>query len=247
MKFNDSSVTLRQNINPFHMKKCLFFIALIIPTLIFAQNDVTTFLGIPVDGFRNDMENKLMEKGFQKVNLEQGKTAFTGEFNGEDVNIHIGTNNNKVYRIMVADQNTRNEAEIKNRFNRLVYQFENNERYTNVFGDQTIGEDVNISYEMIVNNKIFEAYFYQNIDWDKIDAEAIQNKIAEKLKAKYSQEEIETKSEEINAESFELATHEAALLLTKKVVWFRIVSYGSEYYITMFYDNEYNHANGEEL
>ena len=35
---------------------------------------------------------------------------------------------------------------------------------------------------------------------------------------------------------------------TKKPVWFRIEEemYG-KYYIMMFYDNEYNHANGEDL
>lgn len=29
-----------------------------------AQNDVTTFLGIPVDGFKSDMKQKLVKKGF---------------------------------------------------------------------------------------------------------------------------------------------------------------------------------------
>ena len=32
-----------------------------------------------------------------------------------------------------------------------------------------------------------------------------------------------------------------------KPVWFRICESYGEYYITMFYDNEYNHANGEDL
>lgn len=36
-------------------------------------------------------------------------------------------------------------------------------------------------------------------------------------------------------------------LITKKAVWFRICENYGEYYITMFYDNEYNHANGEDL
>lgn len=29
-----------------------------------AQNDVTTFLGIPVDGFKSEMKQKLVSKGF---------------------------------------------------------------------------------------------------------------------------------------------------------------------------------------
>ena len=32
-----------------------------------------------------------------------------------------------------------------------------------------------------------------------------------------------------------------------KPVWFRICESYGEYYITMFYDNENNHANGEDL
>ena len=36
-------------------------------------------------------------------------------------------------------------------------------------------------------------------------------------------------------------------MLFKKPVWFRICENYGEYYITMFYDNEYIHANGEDL
>lgn len=36
-------------------------------------------------------------------------------------------------------------------------------------------------------------------------------------------------------------------LLVKKTVWFRICENYGEYYIAMYYDNEYNCANGEDL
>ena len=35
--------------------------------------------------------------------------------------------------------------------------------------------------------------------------------------------------------------------LAKKPVWFTISEFRGKYYITMFYDNEYNTANGEDL
>ena len=35
--------------------------------------------------------------------------------------------------------------------------------------------------------------------------------------------------------------------LSMKPVWFRITRFYNEYYITMYYDNEYNRANGEDL
>ena len=34
---------------------------------------------------------------------------------------------------------------------------------------------------------------------------------------------------------------------SKRLVWFMISNYYGQYYITMFYDNEYNRSNGEEL
>ncbi len=35
--------------------------------------------------------------------------------------------------------------------------------------------------------------------------------------------------------------------LKNRVVWFIINEVYGQYYIAMFYDNEYNHSNGEEL
>ena len=34
-----------------------------------AQNDVTTFLGIPVDGFKSEMKQKLVSKPVGGINL----------------------------------------------------------------------------------------------------------------------------------------------------------------------------------
>lgn len=39
----------------------------------------------------------------------------------------------------------------------------------------------------------------------------------------------------------------ATEIIMKKSVWFMISKYLGMYYITMFYDNEYNRANGEDL
>ena len=95
----------------------MMFCALIIS----AQTDVTTFLGIPVDGFKADMRKKLIAKGFTPTTYNED--VLEGEFNGHDVYVHIVTNNNKVYRIMLADRNGTDEAQIKIRFNNLCYQF----------------------------------------------------------------------------------------------------------------------------
>lgn len=228
------------------MKKLLFSLLAILLTLsLYAQNDVTTFLGIPVDGFKSEMRQKLIAKGFtpKKVGTNE---YLEGEFNGTDVHIYIATNNNKVYRIMVCDANTQDEANIKIRFNRLVNQFENNKRYT-ALDQYTISDTEDISYEMLVHKKNFDALFYQNLDMEKVDTLTLQNKIREQLLEKYKPEQLENPTEEMNQEVQAIAMRIGMDMIFKKPVWFRICESYGEYYITMYYDNEYNHANGEDL
>ena len=228
------------------MKKLIFSLLATLLTLsLYAQNDVTTFLGIPVDGFKSEMRQKLIAKGFtpKKVGTNE---YLEGEFNGTDVHIYIATNNNKVYRIMVCDANTQDEANIKIRFNRLVNQFKNNKKYTSL--DQyTISETEDISYEMNVHKKNFDALFYQNPDMEKVDTLALQNKIREQLLKKYKPEQLENPTEEMNQEAQAIAMSIGMDMIFKKPVWFRICEHYGKYFITIFYDNEYNHANGEDL
>lgn len=144
------------------MKKILIALALLLGTTAVAQEkDVTKFLGIPVDGFKSEMIQKLKEKGF--VSSAYQDDVLEGEFNGTEVNVRIGTNNNKVYRICLTDKHTRNEADIKVRFNNLCSQFENNKRYISI-GEQTISEDDDIRYNMSVKNKRYEATFFQKAE-----------------------------------------------------------------------------------
>jgi hypothetical protein len=59
----------------------------------------------------------------------------------------------------VFDAHSCSEADIKIRFNNLCAQFLANPRY---FGtDQSIPEDESISYEMLVNQKRYQAAFFQ--------------------------------------------------------------------------------------
>ena len=100
------------------MKKILTLAVVLMTTIaLFAQEkkDVTKFLGIPVDGYKSEMISKLKAKGFTSTSYD--KNVLEGEFNGYQVNLHIVTNNNKVYRIMVSDVNNISETSIKIRFN----------------------------------------------------------------------------------------------------------------------------------
>lgn len=152
------------------MKKLLTITLLLLFSIsMYAQNDVTKFLGIPVTGTKTAMIQKLKAKGYTYIS----KYGYlTGEFNGRDVFISVVTNNNKVYRIMVADlQPTKNEADIIVRFNTLCSQFENNKRYVSTGDDFTIPEGEDIYHQMKVKNKRYEAVFYQKTKDGLIDGD----------------------------------------------------------------------------
>lgn len=145
------------------MKKVLsIFLLLIISAAAFAQQkDVTKFLGIPVDGTKQEMIQKLKAKGFK---YDSTYDFFEGEFNGAEVILYVQTNNNKVWRILVMDKIELSEADIKIRFNNLYGQFENNKKYIPMEDYQALAEDENISYGMTIGKKRYDAVFFQKLD-----------------------------------------------------------------------------------
>ena len=141
------------------MKKILSVLLLLLLSIsIYAQQDVTKFLGIPVDGSKAAMIQKLKEKGFT---YNTTTDFLEGVFNGEKVYIHIQTNKNKVWRIVVWNKTGRDEGQIKIRYNKLFQQFENNSKYTISETSHMLSDSENISYEISVNNKQYAAVFYQ--------------------------------------------------------------------------------------
>lgn len=213
--------------------------------LVYGQQEVTKFLGIPVDGSKSEMIRKLKEKGFKST--IENKDILTGEFNGTTVNVFIATNNDKVYRIMVCDANTQSAGDIKIRFNNLYRQFRDNGKYlpSSLEVSGIIPEDEDISYNITVNDKRYEAVFYQlPMHADSI---SMKKEIMSVIKEKYSEEQLASPTEEMKKE----IAVEALMNLYKKAmyrpVWFTISPHYGKYYITMYYDNKYNQANGEDL
>lgn len=141
------------------MRKFITLIAMIVLAAgLHAQKDVTKFLGIPVDGTKSAMIQKLKAKGFT---YNQKYDLLEGEFNGEKVLIRVQTNNNKVWRIAVVDQTSRNEAQIRIRFNNLLSQFENNSKYASFESNKMIENDEKIGYGIRLDKKQYEADFFQ--------------------------------------------------------------------------------------
>ena len=216
----------------------------VLATTLYAQKDVTTFLGIPIDGTKEEMIQKLKAKGFSSSSYN--REILEGEFNGRDVLIFISTNNNKVCRIAVADKNKTDIQSVKIRFNTLCRQFGNNSKYMSL-NDYVISDDENIRYEILVNKKRYEAIFYQKPE----DLETMIDDMRSIILSKYSQEELANPTKEmmqqIESDMKELSINEFINCMTKRPVWFMISELFGEYYITIYYDNEYNRAQGEDL
>lgn len=225
----------------------LTLLAVFFAAFAYAQNDVTKFLGIPVDGPKSEMVRALKAKGFQQVN--DGNTEyFTGRFNGVDVNVYIVLESGKVARIVVHDKNPISETDIKIRFNTLCQQFSDNGKYI-ALEDYSIPGDERISYEMLVHNKRYEALFYQAPEGEA--KERIAASIIQELSEKYDSDKIE---HAINSPSDDtdlaiLADFMSSIkkAINHKPVWFMISEHYGKYYISMFYDNELNRAHGQDL
>ena len=228
------------------MKKLMSIVMLLAVTAaLHAQKSVTQFLGIPVDGTKSEMIRKLKAKGFESAPYD--KEVLEGEFNGYDVNISVVTNNNKVYRIFIIDANPTNEAQIKIRFNNLCDQFFYNLKYTSS-GDQKISEDEDISYEMAVKSKTYDAIFFQILPEDGIESETKANAI---LSQKYTPEQLANPTEEIKNDITSINFDTYAEIRSNNcpniIVWFRILESYGQYRIGMYYDNVYNQADGSDL
>lgn len=141
------------------MKKILLSLTLLMLSVaMYAQNEVTKFLGIPIDGTKTDMIQKITAKGFS---YNAQKDCLEGIFNGENVYIYILTNKSKVWRIAVTDKIDFDEGQIKIRFNNLCQQFDDNPKYYSLKGTQKLSDNDDVSYEMTVHHEQFEAIYYQ--------------------------------------------------------------------------------------
>ena len=184
------------------MKRLFTLVALCLISIVaFAQKDVTKFLGIPVDGTKTQMIQKLKAKGFV---YNQQKDILKGEFNGEQVEISVQTQGNKVWRLAVSDVKGRDEGQIKIRYNKLINQFKNNENYMAISENEELSEDEDIRYKMIVDNKQYQTAFYQKPNIDSTQyRQILQTKYAnefkriEEYKAKFSEEEFENPQGEL--------------------------------------------------
>lgn len=238
------------------MKKTILMTLMLIASIIVSaqQKDVTKFLGIPIDGTKTAMIQKLKAKGFV-YNSRLG--CLKGEFNGANVYVHVVTKNNKVWRIMVSDEYAIGETDIRIRFNNLCGQFEKNKKYMNASvlnsiyyegveeTNYMLPDDEDISYNMTVKNKRYEASYYQ--EPAAKDSVEIAKEARAYLLTKFSEEQLLNPTDQIKAEIMQAGIAYMRDVFTKKSVWFMISEEYGKYRILMYYDNMYNNNEGEDL
>ena len=145
---------------------------------------------------------------------------------------------------MVCDANTQSAGDIRIRFNNLCRQFEANNKYIADISNSIIPDDEDISYEIAVHDKRYQAGFYQL----PAPKDTVFNKVASIIGSKYTKEELLNMPDEQREIAIKTAVYLYILNeYSKNSVWFMINSLRGKYYITMYYDNEYNKANGEDL
>lgn len=154
------------------MKK--FFLILFLMAASLKVDAQVNFMGIPVDGDASAMLNQLRKKGFtdmtEKYEMEGMELPILkGTFNGKSVHVFVATNHGKVYRVHVAYAQPVSEAQIIIDYNNLLYQFRKNSKYLWRYGE-SIEQEENISYEMSIRNKQYDAVFYQILS-DNLDEE----------------------------------------------------------------------------
>lgn len=149
------------------MKKSLLiaFITLF-SAVCFGQNGgPLKFLGIPIDGTEAQFATKLKAKGFTYNTVYE---SYKGQFNGKPVDVYIHTNHNLVDRVYVAFPYTTEEG-IRVEFNRLLTQFKDTGKYMDLSMNEEIPDDDDISYEISVKNKRYQASFsYFDSDRDPV-------------------------------------------------------------------------------
>lgn len=237
------------------LTKLILMTLLAMTSVIAMAQDVTQFMGIPVDGPLEEMLRKIRAKGFKPT--EYNAEMLEGEFNGNDVNVGVVTNKGKVWRVGVLDKKGVSEGDIKIRFNKLIRQFSKNDKYI-VIDAEPIAEDEDISFEMTVHNKRYQASFAQTPDFEQLasldSAEVLHTPIISFLleTARLADMSLgELLSMEGKAPLELIAKQgrggEFIDVLRQKSVWFTISEIYGEYSICLFYDNELNAAHGEDL
>ena len=168
------------------MKKAILITLLVFFSVVcMGQNEgALKFLGIPIDGTETQFAAKLRGKGFTYNSTYE---SYKGQLNGKSVDVYIHTNHNLVDRVYVAFPYTSEEG-IRVEFNKLLSQFKDNGKYMDLSMNTEIPSGEDISYEISVNKKRYQASFsYFDPDRDPLE---LMNALLDKFDEFFTPEQI---------------------------------------------------------
>lgn len=200
------------------------------------DNDVLKFLGIPIDGSKEQMYNRLKEKGFSGYSWDE---YLEGIFNGENVRVHIGTNHGIVDRIKVVFPYTEERLN-KVKYNTLISRFGRNPKYTELRENKVIPEDEDISYEIALHDKVYDAVYY--LLRSDVDASSWKEDFYREYNARYKKPLSGLTQIEIEEVLFSLPKRISDAIIG--IVWFTLPN---DNRIELYYDNLKNRPRGEDL
>lgn len=168
------------------------------------------FLGIPIDGPETQFAYKLRNKGFE---YNPVKECYKGQFNGQDVDIYLHSNHGIMDRVYVAFP-YKSEGNIKVEFNSLIDQFDKSGKYLPSGTNEVISNEEDISYEISVNSKRYQASFhYYDPDKDpKLFAESFLDNFSEFLTEEQLAKAKELTIKAINAPDIDVDALQSELM-----------------------------------
>ncbi len=238
------------------MKRLItIFLLAAVSLAVYTQTDndgTIKFLGIPIDGPKKQMIEKIKAKGFEYNSF---RDCLSGQFNGKDVDVYVVDNHGTTYRVFVAFPET-DEYSIRSEFNHLLSQFMRNDKYVPMKECKMIDQEEDVSYEMAVRKKQYGASFsYISPDIFTPEQTKQIHEFVENYKT-MSEEEVKGYGESMaktflseassSPEDLMAAMNRLASILSGNV-WFVIIRDGIDYKIGLYYDNIKNMPNGEDL
>lgn len=117
---------------------------------------VTEFLGVPVDGTKQEVFSALEKKGFTKV--DEG--TLSGIFLGKQCEVSVGLHSDKVYVVYVLNEETLDGETAKMEFNNLFMTFSIDAEYS-YGGGKSISHNEDLESFFSKENKSYLCWFHQ--------------------------------------------------------------------------------------
>lgn len=146
-----------------NMKHSLTIVLSLLLTLTMsAQSNITTFMGIPVDGTKESMTMKLLKNGVEK----RGRDLMIDDVLGTSYFIRLMTNKGKVYRISMTEaKGTEDMNTIINKFYSIVEEYkENTQLYCELEPNHPVMAENDEIKKQYIKDGCYLAEFFQQAD-----------------------------------------------------------------------------------